>query len=246
MSGGAALARHEVVAGLRSRWNIIAPGLFSGSLALITMVYGFRNYLQGMAYESTFATGWVAYAMVMAGISASITATVDLSLDRVRYLLSLPLTPSMIVVSKMCGAAATAFVVSLATLALGNPLVLHLSSAEALVALVALIFQSLSVVGIMCTLSHLVPDITKLGLIGSIASGALQYLSSVYFPVTVFPAWMRPVIYANPLTHSVNLIRSLVVGAPAGLELVYLGVSAAVCVGLGVWSLTRSLIRRIS
>lgn len=69
--------------------------------------------------------------MVISGISASITATVDLSLDRVRYLLSLPLTPSMIVVGKMCGAAATAFVVSLATLALGNPLVLHLSFADA-------------------------------------------------------------------------------------------------------------------
>lgn len=239
------LVWQEVISAPRKRWDTLVAGMFSGALGLLTMVCGFKRYLPGTAYESTFATGWVAYTMVLAGVAGSIAATVDLSLGRIRYLLSLPVTPVMIASSKMCGATATSFLVSLAMLALGNPLVLHLSFPNALWALGALMLQALSIVGIMCTLSPFVADMTKLGLVGSIAAGSLQYLSSVYFPPEVFPAWVRPIIYINPLTYSVNFFRSLVRKEPAHFAFVYLAASASLCVGLGVWSLTRSLVRRM-
>ncbi|MEW6307916.1 MAG: ABC transporter permease [Bacillota bacterium] len=237
--------RHEVRAAILSRWNITAPGIFSGTLAMLTMVHGYRTFLPDSGYEATFATGYVAYAMVMAGIAASISATVDLGLDRVRYLISLPVTPGMIAMSKLCGAAVTAVIVSTVMLLIGNPLVLHLSLADALIAFSALVCQALSVVGLVCCLSRLVKDITKLGLIGSLASGVLQYLSSVYFPSSVFPPWMRPIIYLNPLTHAVNVVRSLVTGSPMGTEMLSLAIASVVFVGLGSYSLSEAVKRKL-
>lgn len=245
MSVSTILAQEEVKSALKVRWNLFLPGIISGALALVTLVYGYRKFLSGTSYEFTFATGWIAYAMVMAGVTASITVTVDLKLDRVRYLLSLPVTPRAIVISKMCGAATTALVVSVAMLALGNPMVLHLPLWQTLLSLGVLIFQALAVVGIICALSQFIDDLTKLGLMSSVASGVLHHLSSVNFPPWVFPVWIRPVIYANPITHSVNFIRSLVAGAPAYTDLLYLSAVSVTCIALGGWSLTKTLQKRM-
>lgn len=244
MTTGLVLAEQETLAALR-RWTLIVPGLVSSTVALITMVYGFRTYLGGTSYDSTFATGWVAYAMVMAGVAATVAATVDLSSERIRYLLSLPVTPTMIVLSKLCGAASVALLVSIVMLLMGNPLVLHFHAALIPMAVLALLLQALAIVGLISTLSGLVRDLTKLGLVTSLATGVLHYVSTVYFPPGVFPSWLRPLIYLNPLSHSVDFLRSLMTASPNYAALGWLSLGSLVCLLAGNLVLTRSLARTL-
>jgi lipooligosaccharide transport system permease protein len=70
--------------------------------------------------------------------------------------------------------------------------------------------------------------------------------SGTFFPVTQLPAAVRPIAYATPLWHGVDLCRTLALGtATSGrtiLHVVYLGAWVAGGVGVGLVTFTRRLV----
>ncbi len=233
---------HDLRESLR-RWTVIVPSLFSSLLGLAVMVYGFRATFRDSTYYLTFATGWIAYAMVLTGVTASIVATVDLTTTRVRYLLSLPVPTGAVVLGKLWGACTVALVISLVLLGVSEPLILHLSLRALLVTLLALVMQSIAVVGLITGLTYLARDISRMSIISSLAVGALNYISAVYFPPETFPPALRWLIYANPLTHSVGVIRSLLAGSPDYTELWVLTLITSVLLVVGYLSMLRTIRR---
>jgi lipooligosaccharide transport system permease protein len=51
--------------------------------------------------------------------------------------------------------------------------------------------------------------------------------SGVFYPVETLPDWLRPVVYALPLTHAVDLVRPLVAGQAPGPVWPHLAVLAS-------------------
>jgi lipooligosaccharide transport system permease protein len=73
----------------------------------------------------------------------------------------------------------------------------------------------------------------------------LMLFSGTFFPLSQLPGWLRPVAYATPLWHGVDLCRSLSLGsvslAAAIGHVAYLAALAAV----GIWAGGRTYRRRL-
>lgn len=192
-----------------SRWELLLPFAANQLLALWVFSWGFQK-VAGLEYAQTLAIGWIGFAMVTIGVISSITLTIDLSLQKIRYWLSLPVAPGAIVLGKLLSASALSVVASLFTLMLGRILLLQLDPAQMLWVLLVLALQGFTLVGLLASISVFIRDMTKIGVIVSLIVGVLQYLSVVYFPIEIFPSYVRALIYLNPLTYAINFIRSLV------------------------------------
>lgn len=192
-----------------TRWELLLPFAVNQLLALWVFTLGFQK-IAGSEYAQTLAIGWIGFAMVTTAVISSVTLTIDLSMQKIRYWLSLPVAPGAIVLGKLLSAVALSVVASLFTLSLGRVLLLKLDLSQTLWILTALVLQGFTLVGLLASISIFIRDITKIGVIVSLVVGALQYLSVVYFPIEIFPAYLRVLIYLNPLTYAINFIRALV------------------------------------
>ncbi len=191
-----------------TRWELLLPFAVNHLLALWVFSWGFQR-IAGAEYAQILAIGWISFAMVTIAVIGSITLTIDLSLQKIRYWLSLPVSPGAIVLGKLLSVGALSIAASLFTLALGRALLLQIEPIEALWILLVLVLQGFTLVGLLASISIFIRDITKVGVIISLIVGALQYLSVVYFPIEIFPTYVRGLIYLNPLTYAVNFTRAL-------------------------------------
>jgi lipooligosaccharide transport system permease protein len=84
------------------------------------------------------------------------------------------------------------------------------------------------------------PTIMRVGVL------PLFLFSGTFFPVSQFPAWLRPASYASPLWHAVELARSATTGRadPAAIA-VHLAVLCA-CVAAGAWWGVRTFTARLT
>lgn len=215
-----------------TRWELLLPFAINQLLALWVFSWGFQR-VAGAEYAQMLVIGWIGFAMVTVGVISSIMLTVDLSLQKIRYWLSLPVAPGAIVLGKLLSSSVLCVAASLFTLALGQLFLLRLSLFQMLWVLVILVLQGFTLVGLLASISIFIRDITKIGVIVSLIIGVLQYLSVVYFPIEIFPVPVRALIYLNPLTYAINFIRALVLSSRfdwvslailAGLSIAWLGV----------------------
>ena len=87
---------------------------------------------------------------------------------------------------------------------------------------------------LFATLSMIIASLVKtperfLG-IGQLMTMPLFFASSAIYPISIMPAWLRPVAYANPLTYLVDAVRPLMI--PGETSLFPLGVDFAVLFGV--------------
>jgi ABC-2 type transport system permease protein len=64
------------------------------------------------------------------------------------------------------------------------------------------------------------------------------FLSGAFFPLQVMPAWVRYIMYIDPLTYGVDGLRGALVGGaafPLWLDFVVLGVLSIALAGLGAY-----------
>lgn len=191
-----------------TRRELLLPFAVNQLLALWVFTWGFQK-IAGSEYAQTLAIGWISFAMVTIAVISSVTLTIDLSLQKIRYWLSLPVAPRAIVLGKLLSAVALSVVASLFTLGLGRVLLLKLDLTQTLWILAALVLQGFTLIGLLASISVFIRDITKIGVIVSLVVGALQYLSVVYFPIEIFPSYLRALVSLNPLTYAINFIRAL-------------------------------------
>ncbi|MDO3646074.1 ABC transporter permease [Nocardia mangyaensis] len=53
----------------------------------------------------------------------------------------------------------------------------------------------------------------------SLGSSMLMFFSTGFVPLTAYPAWAKPIVANNPLTHAIDTMRGLALGGPVGAPL---------------------------
>ncbi len=183
--------------------------------------------------------GILAMALMQLGVMATAPPLVQLREQQIlRRLGATPLSRSMLLAAQVClrltiGLTQTVLLVLVGSLVfhvhiIGNWIVL-----AAFVVLGALMFVSLGY--LMSGLAKTQDSIMGLS---QLINFPMMFLSGLFFPVDMMPAWIRPVINAMPLTYLADALRQIMVGAipvhPLHLDMIVLSAWLAVCAVLAV------------
>lgn len=129
--------------------------------------------------------------------------------DLTSYLLSLPVTRPVFALSRVLGGVVRTLIATFpGTLVIcylyGILLDLRVFAAFAIVALFGL-----GVVGISITVSSFASSIEMFVTVRSAVQLYLSFLSTLFYRIDVFPAFLTPLVASNPMTWAVEAFRSL-------------------------------------
>jgi len=190
-------------------WLVIFGGVFSELHVIPTGSYSYLQFL---------TPGILAQSVLFIAIFYGIASIRERELGIITKFLVSP-TPRVILVgarglSASIRGLSQALIVVL--LALGLGVALNFSPLALLGMVVAVVLGS----ALFSTLSMIIASIVKtqerfLG-IGQMLTMPLFFASSAIYPISLMPAWLRPVAYANPLTYLVDALRTLMLPGEIG------------------------------
>ncbi len=210
-------------------WLVIFGGVFSTIHVIPTGSYTYLQFL---------TPGILAQSVLFISIFYGIASIRERELGIITKFLVSP-TPRVILVgarglsASMRGLSQALIVI---LLAIGLGVTLNLSA----VALAGVVLTIILGAALFSTLSMIIASIVKtqerfLG-IGQLLTMPLFFASSAIYPLSLMPAWLRPIALANPLTYLVDALRTLMLPGEVGLYplwldlLVLLGVTALLTV----------------
>jgi ABC-type multidrug transport system permease subunit len=104
------------------------------------------------------------------------------------------------------------------------------------VTLNTLIFSSIAVITSMLVRSH-----ADQGILTNFVITPMAFLCGTFFPLEMYPRWVRWIIYILPLTHSTRTIRAAYLGDPYPFySLLYMIIAASLCFVTGVLVIKKS------
>jgi len=177
-------------------WGLLFPAV------LILAVY-----LKDRAGYLAVAPGIIAMTLLFGNTSmAAIVVTFEKRTGTLERLLLAPVTARTIVFGKALSAAAYGIATS-AVLTAGLALLLGFPVARPGVFAVGLVLGAgtFSLFGIIA--SVMVKEVFEAMTLMNFFRFPLLFVSGVFMPLAEMPAWIRPVAYASPLTHVVEILR---------------------------------------
>jgi ABC-2 type transport system permease protein len=206
-------------------WLVVFGSVFSVLHAIPT---GSVSYLQFLT------PGILAQSVLFIAIFYGIASIRERELGIITKFLVSPAPRTVLVGGRGLSASlrglSQAFVVILLAVGLSVPLALSLPAVLGVI--VAIVLGS----ALFSTMSMIIASVVRtqekfLG-IGQLLTMPLFFASNAIYPISIMPAWLRPVAYANPLTYLVDALRILLL--PGGEGLFPLGVDLGVLAGVTV------------
>jgi ABC-2 type transport system permease protein len=190
-------------------WLAVFGGVFSAIHAIPTGPYTYLQFL---------TPGVLAQSVLFIAIFFGIASIRERELGIITKFLVSP-TPRTILVGSRALAASLrglsqALIVVLLATALGvrlNATVLGLGGVVVAIVLGSALFSTLSMI-----IASLVKTQERFLGIGQLLTMPLFFASNAIYPISIMPAWLRPLAYANPLTYLVDALRTLMLPGEHG------------------------------
>lgn len=184
---------------------------------------GFDSYLQ------FFVPAALGLAVVVAGLGSGVSIVADIESGMLDKLRVAPIRRSSIILGRMAADAVRTGLQACALLAVGFALGARFAGAPGVaLAIGATVVASLVLGALSTALATKLRNAEAVTAIVNLVSLPLLFLSTALMPSETFPAWLRSVARANPVSHLINLNRDLLVlGATATQVAVAAGVLIA-------------------
>jgi len=213
----------------------------------------FPNAPEG-SYISFLAPGIIGMILLFASMGAGMNLLWDKEFGFLKEIMVAPVKRRTIVLGKTAGGVTTALIQGLVILVLALPLGLELTgihpqftalgfSLGFLAAIGFMILIGFTFVGLGVAFASRMKDFHGFQLIWNFILFPVFLLSGALFPLDVFPNWLRPVAYANPLTYGVDGLRGSLIGVsemPLLLDLAALVISSAIMLFIGAYLFSRA------
>jgi ABC-2 type transport system permease protein len=194
---------------------------------------------EGLRAIDYLLPGILAMSLMQLGLFATAPALVQLREQQVlRRIGATPLPRSTLLSTQVAfrltiGLAQTLIIIVVGTLLFGVQVIGSLAMLAGVVLLGAMVFI---LMGYM--ISGLAKTQESAVGISQFVNFPMMFLSGIFFPLTLMPAWIQPVVAIMPLTYLGDALRQIMVGAPPayplGVDVVVLGVWLVVCAVLAV------------
>ena len=208
------------------------------------MGLGFSLNIPGFNYQQFLLPGIIAQTLLFTSMFLGISVIWDRQFGFMKEVLVAPVGRLSVFAGKMLGVGTNAMIQGLIVLALGIAIgvPLKLYTVGPVIILMILITTGLACIGLI--IASAMTTLESFGTIVNFVNLPMFLLSGALFPVTNLPSWLKWAFYINPLTYSVDTLRSIMVSGwqpllPIQYEVLIICVFNAVLITIGTYMFSR-------
>jgi len=175
----------------------------------------FRQIFLGLDYITFLAPGIVMMAIFSASFLGGVSMLWDREFGFLKEILVAPSSRSASLIGKSIGIAFTALVQGILILMVTLPLTNNVNLYGILPAIIVSYIVSLGFTSLGMAIASRMNSMEGFHLIVSVVMMPIIFLSGAFYPINGLPDWMTILIYGNPLTYGVDLVRYLLTGVYA-------------------------------
>jgi len=216
--------------------SVLMPFLFLAFLALPL------SFISGMSTGidlNFFAPGIVGMTLLFAATMSGASVIWDKEFGFLKEVLVAPVNRFSIILGRSLGGMTTAIIQALIIVGIAVAMGVELSSGSGfLLSIVFMILTCATFTGFGLILATKLGDTEGFMAIMNLIVFPIFFLSGAFFPLQAMPAWLRYIMYIDPLTYGVDGLRGTLVGInafPLWLDFVVLLVLSIALASLGAY-----------
>jgi len=218
--------------------SILMPFLFLAFLGLpLSFIPGLKP--GGMNYLDFMAPGIVGMTLLFAGTISGVSVIWDKEFGFLKEVLVAPVNRFSIILGRSLGSMTIAIPQALIIVAIAMAMGVKISGISGFfLSIVFMILTCATFTGVGLIIAAKLTDTEGFMAIMNLIIMPIFFLSGAFFPLQVMPAWVRYIMYIDPLTYGVDGLRGALVGGaafPLWLDFTVLGVLSIALAGLGAY-----------
>lgn len=206
------IAKRDIIRSFRQRsqlyGSIMRPIIWLFLLG--TGLRGSFNSPSGFTYTQYIFPGMIVMNILFASIMSGTTIIWDREFGFLKEIMVAPLSRTSIVFGKTLSGSIIATIQGIIVLAFFPLVGLHLSFSQIILTILGMFIIALSITSLGIMIASRMTSFEGFGTINNFLVMPLFFLSGAMYPTDNVPSWLKPLIYVNPVTYSVNLIRGIV------------------------------------
>lgn len=175
---------------------------------------GSFNAPGGFSYTQYIFPGMLSMNILFASIMSGTSIIWDREFGFLKEIMVAPISRTSIVSGKTLSGSVIATIQGIIVLALFPFVGLRLSLLQIILAVAGMFIVSFSITSIGILIASRMTSFEGFGTINNFLVMPLFFLSGAMYPIDRVPAWLKPLIYINPVTYSVNLLRGIILKMP--------------------------------
>jgi len=222
--------------------SILMPFLFLAFLGLPLSFIPAREIQWmpvGLNFLDFLAPGIVGMTLLFAATMSGASVIWDKEFGFLKEVLVAPVNRFSIILGRSLGGMTTAVIQALIIVAIAVAMGVKISSVSGFfLSIVFMILICATFTGFGLILATKLGDMEGFMSIMNLIIMPIFFLSGAFFPLQAMPAWLRYIMYVNPLTYGVDGLRGTLVGGaafPLWLDFTVLLILSIVLAGLGAY-----------
>jgi ABC-2 type transport system permease protein len=199
--------------------------------------------IQGVNYQTFIFPGVIIQSILFSSIFFGVYIVWDKKIDFLKEVLVSPMSRTAIFMGKVVGGATDTLIqivilliVGYVFAALGLMPGIRLDPVNLLISLVFILITIVAAVSIGLIMGSQMESPEGFQLVSSFVIFPMFFLSGAFFPIDNLPGYLSPFVYVNPITYSVDGIRSAMLGRstfPMALDLAVITLFALLMIFVG-------------
>ena len=207
----------EMIRFSRSKSRIIGA-LATPLFFLIILGAGFSSSLQvsgGGAFNTSYlAPGLIGMAVLFTSLMGGVSIIWDREFGFLKEILIAPVSRFFVALGKAIGGVTTAMIQGVLIMIIAWLIGVHYVSIWGVLAAIVIMFISgIGFMGLGIALASIIDSHEGFQMVMSFLTMPLVLLSGAFFPISNLPAWLKALVYANPLTYGVEALRYCLLGS---------------------------------
>ncbi|MDE1761723.1 MAG: ABC transporter permease [Candidatus Micrarchaeota archaeon] len=198
----------------------------------------------GLDYQQFIFPGILCMTVLFGSLFFGLYIIMDKRVDFMKEVLVAPLSRVTIFFGKVLGGATDGTIEIIILMVLGSLFFgIHFTLYSILITIMMVALLMVSIISLGLIIGSMMSSPEGFGLVASFIIFPLFFLSGALFPVKNLPAWLYSFVAVNPVSYTVDAVRSVILGIPSSFGMI---TDVAVMIGfavfmiaVGTWSFRR-------
>jgi ABC-2 type transport system permease protein len=206
----------EMIRFSRSKSRIIGA-LATPLFFLVILGAGFSSSFQvrggGTFDKSYLAPGLIGMSVLFASLMGGVSIIWDREFGFLKEILIAPVSRFFVSLGKAIGGVTTAMIQGILIMIIAWLIGVHYVSFRGILASIVVMFISgIGFIGLGIAIASKIESHEGFQMVMSFLTMPLVLLSGAFFPISNLPAWLKTLVYLNPLTYGVEALRYCLLG----------------------------------